>query len=143
METENALRKELQECLHKMPSGFPYRDMRNMRKDPALQTCFLSLTEEEDQLSPDFNTYCAGIEGTASYIVKGKIAHIPPYQLQWLRRGDFFDMFPQYRFLRDALPHYAFFFQMYALEKRMQEIERELVDLYERASGKQIAKERL
>ena len=62
--------KQLNEIKNELEKPFPYRDTDKIQED--FRTEFLSLSDEEDCLTGDFNTYCMNIAGTLSYVLAGK-----------------------------------------------------------------------
>lgn len=70
------------------------------------------MSDEEEKLAGDFNTYCMNIAGTLSYVLAGKINKIPQGQIEMLERS-FFDFFKQYKFFKDEIETYIDFFQQY------------------------------
>ncbi|MEQ2525239.1 hypothetical protein EKG37_06420 [Robertmurraya yapensis] len=106
---ENIVQK-LNEIKNKLHRPFPYRDCDRIHED--FQAEFLKLAEEENSLNADFNTYCANIEGTLSYVLKGKTAEIPEGQIALLEIS-FFDFFQQYRFFETHIIRYTDFLEQY------------------------------
>lgn len=105
---------------------FPYDGIRKMRKHEKLSPHFEALGDD-DWLVADFNTYCMCIAGIASRFSKGTENEIPKPSLQWLAIGDFFTIFPQYRFLEDDWEAFPDFAHCYSNTKRMQELELSLL----------------
>ncbi|MEB2298671.1 YxiJ-like family protein [Lysinibacillus xylanilyticus] len=59
----------------------------------------LNLSEEDDCLTGDFNTYCMNISGTLNYVLAGKTTKIPKSQMEFLQMS-FFDFFKSNALLR-------------------------------------------
>jgi YxiJ-like protein len=102
--------KQLTEIKNELDNPFPYRDTDKIQDD--FQTEFLNLSDEEDSLVGDFNTYCMNIAGTLSYVLAGKTNKIPQAQIEMLQKS-FFDFFKQYKFFEDKIETYNDFFQEY------------------------------
>lgn len=105
---------------------FPHGDLHKMRKSERLVTHFESLGDD-DFLAPDFNTYCMCIQGIASRFQHGSEDGTPERAIQWLALGDFFDLFPKYRFLEGEWEVFSHFAREYIATKRLQEIELSLL----------------
>jgi hypothetical protein len=80
----------------KLNNPFPYRDIDKIQNDFRYE--FMKLTEEKNDLTGDFNTFCTHIAGTLSYIMAGKVADIPQEQIEKLRCS-FFNWFQQYKLM--------------------------------------------
>lgn len=102
--------KQLNEIKNELDKPFPYRDTDKIQED--FRTEFLSLSDEENCLTSDFNTYCMNIAGTLSYVLIDKTNKIPQGQIEMLHKS-FFDFFKQYTFLEDQIEAYNDFFQEY------------------------------
>ena len=102
--------KQLNEIKNELDKPFPYRDTDKIQED--FRTEFLSLSDEEDFLTGDFNTYCMNIAGTLSYVLAGKTNKIPQGQIEMLQKS-FFDFFKQYKFFEDKIETYNDFFREY------------------------------
>lgn len=102
--------KQLNEIKNELDKPFPYRDTDKIQED--FRTEFLSLSDEEDFLTGDFNTYCMNIAGTLSYVLAGKTNKIPQGQIEMLKKS-FFDFFKQYKFFEDKIETYNDFFREY------------------------------
>jgi len=89
---------------------FPYADAERIESDFASD--FEKLTDEENGLTSDFNTYCMNIAGTLSYVLNDKFDQIPSKQIDYLQLS-FFDWFPQYKFIEARLDDYKEFKQEY------------------------------
>ncbi|ALC89150.1 hypothetical protein AM500_04605 [Bacillus sp. FJAT-18017] len=95
---------------NELGNPFPYSDIYKVLED--FKNEFLSLSEDEDFLIGDFNTYCMNIAGTLSYVLGGKINKIPQGQIEMLKES-FFDFYKQYKFLEEKVENYNEFFQEY------------------------------
>ncbi|MEH6958075.1 YxiJ family protein [Neobacillus drentensis] len=102
--------KQLTEIKNELGKPFPYSDTDKIQDD--FQTEFLNLSDEEDCLVGDFNTYCMNIAGTLSYVLAGKTNKIPQGQIEMLQKS-FFDFFKQYKSFEDKIETYNDFFQEY------------------------------
>ena len=102
--------KQLHEIKNDLDKPFPYRDTDQIQID--FQTEFLTLSDEEDFLIGDFNTYCMNIAGTLSYVLTNAIDEIPHFQIQSLNHS-FFESFKQYSFFQDKIENYKDFYQEY------------------------------
>jgi len=102
--------KQLTEIKYKLDKPFPYRDTVKIQED--FRTEFINLSEEDDCLTGDFNTYCMNIAGTLSYVLSGKTNKIPKRQIYILQMS-FFDFFKQYKFFEHKTSNYKDFFEEY------------------------------
>jgi hypothetical protein len=102
--------KQLTEIKNELDKPFPYRDTDKIQDD--FQTEFIKLSDEEDCLMGDFNTYCMNITGTLSYVLADKTNKIPKGQIEMLQKS-FFDFFKKYKFFEDKIENYNDFFQEY------------------------------
>lgn len=102
--------KQLNEIKKELGKTFPYRDTDKIQED--FRTEFLILSDEEDCLTGDFNTYCMNIAGTLSYVLAGKINKVPQGQMEMLQKS-FFDYYKQYKFFEDKIEIYNDFFREY------------------------------
>jgi YxiJ-like protein len=94
-----------------------------MYANEKLAPHFKALGDDNDFFTSDLNTYVMCIQGIASRFLHGEEAGTPKTAVQWLARGDFFTIFPKYRFLEGEWEHYAYFAHEYISTKRMQELE--------------------
>ncbi|MEY2196890.1 YxiJ family protein [Neobacillus sp. BF23-41] len=102
--------KQLTEIKNELDNPFPYRDTDKIQED--FRSEFLDLSDEEDCLTGDFNTYCMNIAGTLSYVLAGKTINIPQGQIVMLQKS-FFEFYKQYKFFEDKIETYKDFFQEY------------------------------
>jgi hypothetical protein len=84
---ENILRK-LTDIKNELDKPFPYMDTDKIQED--FRSDFFNLSDEEDCLTGDFNTYCMNIAGTLSYVLAGNSSKIPQRQIEILQYS-FFD----------------------------------------------------
>lgn len=89
-----------------LDNPFPYRDTDKIQDD--FYSDFLKLTNDENFLTCDFNTYCMNVAGTLSYVLTGKEKEIPQRQIDLLQMT-FFEWFPQYKFIEEKISDYAEF----------------------------------
>ncbi|MEH7610643.1 YxiJ family protein, partial [Gottfriedia acidiceleris] len=82
--------KQLNVIKYKLDNPFPYRDTDKIQDDFRKE--FLNLSEDDDCLTGDFNTYCMNIAGTLSYVLSGNTNKIPKYQIEFLHKS-FFEFF--------------------------------------------------
>ena len=101
---------QLYEIKNELNNPFPYRDTDKIQDD--FQAEFLNLSDEEDCLVGDFNTYCMNIAGTLSYVLSGKTNKIPKSQIEMLKKS-FFDFYKQYKFFEDKIETYNDFYKEY------------------------------
>ncbi|MER2079663.1 YxiJ family protein [Psychrobacillus psychrotolerans] len=101
---------QLNEIKNELEKPIPYRDTDKIQVD--FQTEFLSLSDEEDCLTGDFNNYCMNIAGTLSYVLAGKTNKVPQGQIEMLQKS-FFDSFKQYKFFEDKIEIYNDFCREY------------------------------
>ncbi len=106
----NNIIKQLTDLKNKLRKPFPYRDTDKIQED--FRDEFLNLSEEDDSLTGDFNTYCMNIAGTLSYVLAGKTNEIPKLQIEILQKS-FFELFKQYKFLEYKIGSYKDFFEEY------------------------------
>ncbi|MGG0655466.1 YxiJ family protein [Rummeliibacillus pycnus] len=102
--------KQLTEIKNELHKPFPYTDTDKIQKDFRKE--FNNLSDDEDSLTADFNTYCVNIAGTLSYVLTGKINKIPQDQIEMLQKT-FFGYFKQYKFFEDKIEIYNDFSQEY------------------------------
>jgi hypothetical protein len=102
--------KQLTDIKNKLDKPFPYKDTDRIQEDFRVE--FLNLSEEEDCLTGDFNTYCMNIAGTLSYVLSGKTDKIPKRQIEILQMS-FFDFFNQYKFFEEKINNYLDFYGEY------------------------------
>jgi hypothetical protein len=121
MMSREASLQELKDLYDGIRGPFPYADVRKMYANEELASHFKELGED-DWLTADMNTYVMGIIGIVSRILQGKKEGMPENFIAWLALGDFFTIFPKYRFLEDKWEYYTYFAHMYTSAKRMQEI---------------------
>jgi YxiJ-like protein len=114
--------REIKQLREKTAGPFPYDDLRKMRANERLIPHFKALGDD-DWLAADLNTYFMCVEGIASHILHGVEDDAPKQALQWLALGDFFEIFPTYRFLENEWEAFSQFARIYQSIKRMQEIE--------------------
>nr|WP_062106099.1 YxiJ family protein [Bacillus niameyensis] len=67
----------------KLLKPFPYRDTDKIQEDYG--NIFAALSDDDNWLTLDFNTYCMNIAGTLSYVLIGKSNEIPKDQIEMLR----------------------------------------------------------
>jgi hypothetical protein len=106
---ENIIRK-LTELKGQLDNPFPYKDTDKIQED--FENHFLNLSDDEDSLTGDFNTYCMTMAGTLSYVLAGNTNKIPKSQIQFLQKP-FFDLFTQYRFIENKIGNYKDFYDEY------------------------------
>ena len=106
----DSILKQLIEIKKELDNPFPYRDTDKIQED--FRTEFFNLSDDEDCLTGDFNTYCMNIAGTLSYVLAGKTNKIPQGQIEMLQKS-FFDFFKQYKSFEDKIETYNDFFQEY------------------------------
>ncbi|MBP2242940.1 hypothetical protein J2Z40_003522 [Cytobacillus eiseniae] len=94
----------------KLSQPFPYRDTDRIQEDYCV--IFEKLSDEENGLTADFNTYCMNIAGTLSYVLREKSKDIPNGQVEMLHFS-FFEYFKQYTFFEESISHYNDFYQEY------------------------------
>lgn len=94
----------------KLEGPFPYADMERLKGD--FRSEFLTISDEEDCITGDFNSYSMNIAGTLSYVLAGKMSRIPRKQIEMLHLS-FFDFFPQYKFLEGNIGPYKDFNEEY------------------------------
>lgn len=102
--------KILTDLKNELDNPFPYKDSDKIQEDFKEQ--FKNLSEDEDSLSGDFNTYCMNIAGTLSYVLAGKTNNIPKGQIELLQKS-FFDFFIQYKFFEESISSYNDFYDEY------------------------------
>jgi YxiJ-like protein len=107
---EKYITEQLTKIKNKLDKPFPYRDVDKIQKDFCTE--FSNLTDEEDSLTGDFNTYCMNIAGTLSYVLAGNTNIIPRHQINLLEKS-FFEHFQQYKFFEDEVGTYKDFFEEY------------------------------
>lgn len=107
---EKYILEQLTDIKNKLDKPFPYRDADKIQEDFCPE--FLNLTDEEDSLTGDFNTYCMNIAGTLSYVLAGNENEIPRHQIHLLEKS-FFERFQQYKFFEDEVGNYKDFFEEY------------------------------
>ncbi|WP_043930668.1 YxiJ family protein [Bacillus sp. EB01] len=103
---------QLAEIKNELGNPFPYSDIYKILED--FEKEFLALSDDEDFLIGDFNSYLMNIAGTLSYVLGGKINKIPQGQIEMLRES-FFDFYNQYKFLENKIEDYNEFFQEYKI----------------------------
>ncbi|CRK84857.1 YxiJ family protein [Neobacillus massiliamazoniensis] len=102
--------KQLTDIKNKLDKPFPYKDTDRIQVDFRVE--FLNLSEEEDCLTGDFNTYCMNIAGTLSYVLSGKTDKITKRQIEIFQMS-FFDFFNQYKFFEEKINNYLDFYEEY------------------------------
>ncbi|MGA3601752.1 YxiJ family protein [Lysinibacillus agricola] len=102
--------KQLTDLKNELNKPFPYKDTDKIQED--FRSKFLNLSEEDDCLTGDFNTYCMNISGTLNYVLAGKTTKIPKSQMEFLQMS-FFDFFKQYKFFEHKICDYQDFFEEY------------------------------
>ncbi|MCP1146088.1 YxiJ-like family protein [Lysinibacillus endophyticus] len=106
----NDIERQLVLINEKLQKPFPYRDTDKIQEDYS--NAFSKLSDDDNWLTADFNTYCMNIAGTLSYVLIGKSNKIPKGQIEMLRFS-FFEFFKQYRFFEDNITQYDGFYQEY------------------------------
>lgn len=106
----NDIERQLVLINEKLQKPFPYRDTDKIQEDYS--NVFSKLSDDDNWLTADFNTYCMNIAGTLSYVLIGKSNKIPKGQIEMLRFS-FFEFFKQYRFFEDNITQYDGFYQEY------------------------------
>ena len=81
----DSILKQLIEIKKELDNPFPYRDTDKIQED--FRTEFFNLSDDEDCLTGDFNTYCMNIAGTLSYVLAGKTNNIPQGQIEMLQKS--------------------------------------------------------
>jgi hypothetical protein len=97
---------QLKDLRNELNNSFPYKDMDNIQQDFRREFSYLS--DDEDSLTGDFNTYCMNIAGTLSYVLANKTDKIPESQIKFLQKS-FFELFPQYQFFENKIQSYKDF----------------------------------
>lgn len=106
----NDIERQLVLINEKLQKPFPYRDTDKIQEDYS--NAFSKLSDDDNWLTADFNTYCMNIAGTLSYVLIGKSNKIPKGQIEMLRFS-FFEFFKQYRFFEDNITQYDGFYKKY------------------------------
>ncbi|EOR24611.1 MULTISPECIES: YxiJ family protein [Bacillaceae] len=106
----NDIERQLVLINEKLQKPFPYRDTDKIQEDYS--NAFSKLSDDDNWLTADFNTYCMNIAGSLSYVLIGKSNKIPKGQIEMLRFS-FFEFFKQYRFFEDNITQYDGFYQEY------------------------------
>ena len=106
----NDIERQLVLIHEKLQKPFPYRDTDKIQEDYS--NAFSKLSDDDNWLTADFNTYCMNIAGSLSYVLIGKSNIIPKGQIEMLRFS-FFEFFKQYRFFEDNITQYDGFYQEY------------------------------
>lgn len=106
----NDIERQLVLINEKLQKSFPYRDTDKIQEDYS--NAFTKLSDDDNWLTADFNTYCMNIAGSLSYVLIGKSNKIPKGQIEMLRFS-FFEFFKQYRFFEDNITQYDGFYQEY------------------------------
>lgn len=106
----NDIERQLVLINEKLQKSFPYRDTDKIQEDYS--NAFSKLSDDDNWLTADFNTYCMNIAGSLSYVLIGKSNKIPKGQIEMLRFS-FFEFFKQYRFFEDNITQYDGFYQEY------------------------------
>lgn len=106
----NDIERQLVLINEKLQKPFPYRDTDKIQE--YYSNAFSKLSDDDNWLTADFNTYCMNIAGTLSYVLIGKSNKIPKGQIEMLRFS-FFEFFKQYRFFEDNITQYDGFYQEY------------------------------
>ncbi len=115
--------KHIEEYLH---NPFPYRDMDRIQND--FSEHFSRLSENENWLTADFDTYCMNIAGTLSYAVNGEAKNIPNAQMEMLKFS-FFEFFQQYKFFEGSMNQYHEFYEEYMNFERARQLLLEYLSL--------------
>lgn len=106
----NDIERQLVLINEKLQKPFPYRDTDKIQEDYS--NAFSKLSDDDNWLTADFNTYYMNIAGSLSYVLIGKSNKIPKGQIEMLRFS-FFEFFKQYRFFEDNITQYDGFYQEY------------------------------
>ncbi|MGE6753696.1 YxiJ family protein [Rossellomorea sp. NPDC071047] len=109
----------LTEMKVELEKPFPYKDIKKIQDD--FQREFISLSDNENSLTGDFNSYCMNIAGTLSYVLAGNTKEIPKGQIDLLRKS-FFDLFTQYQFLEQNIHVYKDFYAEYSKHEEARQI---------------------
>lgn len=120
----NNIISTLNEFKNKLYGPFPYRDCARIQEDFRRE--FLRLSDEENCLNADYNTYCANITGTLSYVLKGKTAEITEGQIDIIHLS-FFDCFLQYKFFESHITNYKEFNEQYLYHEEARKLLIQLV----------------
>lgn len=102
--------RKLIDIKNELYDPFPYKDTDKIQEDFRKQ--LLNLSDDENSLTGDFNTYCMNISGSLSYVLAGNTNTIPKNQIEFLRKS-FFDLFKQYKFLEGSISSYKDFYNEY------------------------------
>jgi hypothetical protein len=119
--------REIEHLVESTKGPFPYDDIRKMKRSERLAPHFRAMGDEEDLLESDLNTYFMCIAGIGSRFLQGSEGGTPKEAIQWLALGDFFTIFPKYRFLEGEWEAFPQFSHEYVSMRRMREIELELL----------------
>ncbi|MFC8687863.1 YxiJ family protein [Brevibacillus porteri] len=101
-----------------LSNPFPYEDTKKMEKEWGEH---FSALPEEHCFNADFSYYCSVIAGTISYIVKGKAMNIPKGQIDYIRKS-FFEVSPQYCFIKESLGKYPKLFNEYTSNEQARKL---------------------
>jgi hypothetical protein len=115
----NNMIKILTEMKVELEKPFPYKDIQKIQDD--FQREFISLSDNENSLTGDFNSYSMNIDGTLSYVLAGNTKEIPKGQMDLLQKS-FFDLFTQYQFLEQNIHVYKDFYDEYSKHEEARKI---------------------
>lgn len=113
------LKHQLIQINEKLQQPFPYRDTDKMKED--FSSDFSKLSEDDNWLTADYNTYCMNIAGSLSYCLVDQSNEIPKDQLEMLKRS-FFELYKQYQFIEAKITQYDGFYQEYQLFEEAREL---------------------
>jgi hypothetical protein len=115
----NNMIKILTEMKVELEKTFPYKDIQKIQDD--FQREFISLSDNENSLTGDFNSYSMNIDGTLSYVLAGNTEEIPKGQIDLLQKS-FFDLFTQYQFFEQNIHLYKDFYDEYSKHEEARKI---------------------
>ncbi|MDQ0242792.1 hypothetical protein J2S09_000328 [Bacillus fengqiuensis] len=107
--------EELKAIKESLYNPFPYSDTDKIQDD------FNKEFSEDDCLTGDLNTYWMNIAGSLSYVLSGSSKRIPQGQIDWLHLS-FFDIFHQYRFLKEKMADYPTFYEEYMNHEKVRRL---------------------
>lgn len=107
-----SVKQQLIQISEKLHQPFPYRDTDKIQEDFLPE--FSKLSQDENWLIADYNTYCMNIAGSLSYCLEDLTDEIPKDQIEMLKFS-FFDFYKQYQFFEAKITKYDGFYQEYQL----------------------------
>lgn len=107
-----SIKQQLIQINEKLQQPFPYRDTDKIQEDFLPE--FSKLSQDENWLTADFNTYCMNIAGSLSYCLEDLTDEIPKDQIEMLKFS-FFDFYKQYQFFEAKITRYDGLYQEYQL----------------------------